>query len=117
MPVCLFMAILPLLTCGATSFPIEKDSRLPTLQWVTELPIAGEPASVVSTLEQIEHFMGKTQMPVLMLYASPGGIVSLDAVDWYTDTVANLETQYVGQGLHFFQKDQPEAVGRAVNDW
>ena len=43
-------------------------------------------------------------MPVLMPYASPAAFVRLDAVDWFTDTMANLEAQFVGQGLHFFRK-------------
>jgi len=59
---------------------VEKSSRLPTLKWPTELPIGGEPASVVSTFNNIEQFMRETNMPVLMLYASPGAIVSLDVV-------------------------------------
>ena len=60
---------------------IEETSRKPTLVWATELPIAGEPAANVKMLENITSFMGDTKMPVLMLYASPGAIMSPQAVD------------------------------------
>ena len=29
----------------------------------------------------------------------------------------NIETAFVGVGLHFVQEDQPAAVGRAIADW
>ena len=96
---------------------IDENSRKPTLVWATELPIAGEPESNVEMLENISEFMGETQMPVLMLYASPGAIMSPQAVDWYVQNVSNLETGFIGQALHFVQEDQPEATGRAINDW
>ncbi len=31
--------------------------------------------------------------------------------------IEHLEAAYIGQGLHFIQEDQPDAIGRAISDW
>ncbi len=81
------------------------------------MPIAGEPASTMAALNAISEFMATTKMPVLLLYAEPGAVVPPSAVAWYVKRIANLETSFVGQGIHFIQEDQPDAVGRAITDW
>ena len=93
------------------------DNRLPTWVWPRELPIAGQPASNDRLMADIEAFMGETDMPVLLAYAEPGILVPPQAVDYYTGLIANVETVFVGQGLHFIQEDQPDAIGRALSDW
>lgn len=93
------------------------DSRLPTWMWPREVPINGMPASNVQLMQDIQTFMGKTDMPVLLAYAEPGVLVPPQAVPFYTDLIDNLETAFVGQGLHFIQEDQPDAIGRAIADW
>jgi len=95
----------------------SKDSRKPVLAWPREIPIAGEPKSTHDALNKIAEFMGETKMPTLLLYANPGVITPPAAVPWYTQKVANLETSFIGQGLHFIQEDQPEAIGRALAEW
>ena len=97
-------------------YRLEKH-RAPTLAWPRAVPIAGAPNETVAALTEIETFMHKTEMPVLLLYAEPGVLVPPAAVDWYTARISDLETAYIGQGLHFFQEDQPDAVGRAIADW
>ncbi len=96
---------------------ISKESRKPILVWPREVPIAGEPKSTLNTLSEISDFMGETKMPVLLLYADPGVIIPRKAVSWYVDKVNNLETAFIGQGLHFIQEDQPDAIGLAIADW
>lgn len=95
----------------------EKQSRWPTLAWPREVPIAGQPASSVQLMADIGAFMEETEMPVLLLYAEPGILVSPAAVGWYRERISGLETVFVGQGLHFIQEDQPDAIGRALEDW
>lgn len=94
-----------------------KASRLPTLTWPRQLPIGGEPAEMVALMEDIRGFMTRTEMPTLLVYADPGVLVPPQAVGWYTANMKNLETAYAGQGFHFFQEDQPDAIGRALRDW
>jgi len=95
----------------------SKESRKPILVWPREVPIAGEPESTVRVLSKIGDFMGRTKMPTLLLYADPGVIVPREAISWYVDKISNLETVFIGQGLHYIQEDQPDAIGLAIADW
>jgi haloalkane dehalogenase len=96
---------------------IDKESRQPILAWPRQIPIAGSPPDTEQVLNDIGKFMSKTKMPVLLTYARPGVLVNKEAVDYYISTIPNLETVYVGQGLHFIQEDQPDAIGLALSDW
>lgn len=96
---------------------LDKQSRLPTLSWPREIPIGGEPQSSVALMNNISTFMGDTTMPVLLTYADPGVIIPRSAVSWYVEKIENLEVTYIGQGLHFIQEDQPDAIGLAIADW
>jgi haloalkane dehalogenase len=95
----------------------EKTARRPLLAWPREVPIAGTPQTTVETLNAIGDFMNATKMPVLLLYASPGVLVPPAAVAWYTKQIRNIESAFVGQGLHFIQEDQPDAIGLALAEW
>lgn len=98
--------------------PFAKvEDRKPVLAWPRQVPIAGEPESTLKTLNAIGKFMGATKMPVLLMYADPGVVVPPEAVGWYVKKIQSLETAFLGQGLHFIQEDQPEAIGRALADW
>ena len=96
---------------------VKEADRAPTLAWPREVPIAGAPPSTVNALTEISAFMGETQMPVLLLYADPGVVTPPAAVPWFVEKIENIETGFVGQGLHFIQEDQPDAIGREVADW
>ena len=95
----------------------DVESRLPTWMWPREVPTGGQPDSSVALMEDIAAFMGETEMPVLLTYADPGVLVPPQAVPFYTNLIGNLETAFIGQGLHFIQEDQPDAIGRAIADW
>ncbi len=96
---------------------LKQADRKPVLAWPREVPIEGKPETTVDTLTVIDAFMGKTTMPVLLAYAEPGVLVPPQATGWYAGKIANLEMAFVGQGLHFIQEDQPDAIGRAIADW
>ncbi len=96
---------------------LEKSARRPLLVWPRELPIAGEPADVLHILEAQRSFLQTTELPMLLLYASPGALVPPALVPWYAQNIEHLETVFIGQGFHFIQEDQPEAIGRALADW
>lgn len=96
---------------------LSRDDRKPVLAWPREVPIGGEPASTTAVLHDVSDFMAETDMPVLLLYAEPGAVVPPAAVNWYVNRIANLETNFIGQGLHYIQEDHPDAVGRAIADW
>ncbi len=52
-----------------------------------------------------------------MLYVSPGRVMPLKTAEWAVENLKNLETAFVGYGIHFIQEDNPEAVGRAIAEW
>lgn len=96
---------------------LENEDRFPTLQWPRELPIEGQPESTTRLMGNIQEFMQTTDKPTLFIYADPGVVGPPQVADWYVANLQNVETAYVGQGFHFIQEDQPDAIGRAVNDW
>ncbi|MFN7925256.1 MAG: haloalkane dehalogenase [Bryobacteraceae bacterium] len=95
----------------------DKAHRLPTLVWPRELPVEGAPGANVALMREIGQFMKSTAMPVLAIYAEPGVLMPRASVDWYVANMHNVETAFVGQGLHYIQEDQPQAIGRALADW
>lgn len=62
-------------------------------------------------------FLEQTDFPWLFLYASPGATAPANAADYWVERAKNIETVYIGQGLHYVQEDQPYAIGRAISDW
>ena len=98
--------------------PYEQPAdREPLLAWPREIPVEGEPKSIVALMAKLKDFMTTSEIPFLMLYADPGVLVSPKVADWYTENMKSIESVYVGQGLHFIQEDNPFAIGRALADW
>lgn len=48
------------------------DSRRPTLAWLREMPIAGEPEDVVETVNAYSEWLAATDVPKLFVNAEPG---------------------------------------------
>jgi haloalkane dehalogenase len=81
------------------------------------MPIGGEPADVAEAVAAYNAWLLETETPLLFLYASPGALNPPELVDWWAERAKNIETVYIGAGLHFVQEDQPYAIGRAISDW
>jgi len=96
---------------------LDISARKPLLVWPLEVPIEGEPKRNVIAFNKIGKFMQKTDLPLLLLYGTPGAIVTPDSVSEYISMIDDLETVFIGQGFHFLQEDQPEAIGLAISDW
>ncbi|HUF76035.1 MAG TPA: haloalkane dehalogenase [Longimicrobiales bacterium] len=93
------------------------ESRLPTLQWPRELPAAGEPAGNVRVVTQIGEWMQRTDVPMLFLWARPGALNDEAFAQAMVERVENIQTQFIGEGRHYVQEDQPEMIGRTLADW
>ncbi len=93
------------------------ESRKPTLQWPREIPIAGEPADTVAAVEANGDWLMQTEMPKLFFYAEPGVINPAAAVEFLKTNVKNMETAFVGPGLHFIQEDNPHGIGEKLAAW
>ncbi len=97
-------------------FP-TPESRRPTLQWPREIPIAGEPAATTADVMANGAWLTTTDMPKLYFYAEPGALNPAPVVAAFEATLSNLETVFVGPGIHFIQEDNPHAIGAALADW
>jgi haloalkane dehalogenase len=95
----------------------DAASRKPTWRWPNEIPIDGEPADVVEAAQAYAEWMGKSDVPKLLLYAQPGAIMREPLVEWCRRNVRNLKTVDIGPGVHFVQEDRPHEIGEAIAEW
>jgi len=88
-------------------------SRLPMLAWTRDLPIAGEPADVVSVVDAYARWLSSSPIPKLFIDAEPGGFL-IGAQREFCRAWPNQQTVTV-EGSHFLQEDAPQAVGEAAS--
>lgn len=96
---------------------VDVKSRKPTYVFPNEVPIAGEPADTHKVIVDYSKWMLETNIAFLHIYASPGSFNPPAVAEWLASHIKNIETSFVGGGLHYIQEDQPEAIGRAIADW
>jgi haloalkane dehalogenase len=94
---------------------LEREARLPTLVWPRELPIAGEPADVVSAVESYGAWLAESRVPKLFISAQPGALLTGRARE-FCRTWPNQQEVSV-KGIHYLQEDSPVEIGRALHDW
>ncbi|MCL5735546.1 MAG: haloalkane dehalogenase [Actinobacteria bacterium] len=92
-------------------------ARKPVWRWPNELPIAGEPADVVETVERYNRWLQRTDLPKLLFYGSPGELVPAPVVDWCRQHLKNLEAVDIGEGIHYLQEDNPHLIGSELARW
>ncbi len=92
----------------------QGESRRPTLTWPREIPIDGEPASMVGVIEANRDYLAGS-VPKLFINADPGMIMS-DPVREVVRSFQN-QSEVTVPGLHFIQEDSGEAIGRAIASW
>jgi len=97
-------------------FP-TPESRRPTWRFPNELPIAGEPADVNSTLEKAHRALAHSSYPKLLFTGSPGVLVSPAFAESFAKRLRNLRVVDLGAGRHYFQEDHAEVIGTTVNEW
>jgi haloalkane dehalogenase len=96
---------------------LDPVTRKPILVWPNQVPIEGTPADTVKVVEEIGQWLMTSRTPKLLQYASPGAIIPPPVAGFAAQNFPNIETQFVGYGLHFIQEDNPEAIGRGIADW
>ena len=92
------------------------DTRLPVFMWPNQIPVAGEPPAVHEVVAAYAEWLPQSELPKLQIHATPGAF-PIQAVEQINDTFNNIETVNVGEGLHFIQEDQPDAMGEAIAEW
>lgn len=96
---------------------LEAQSRRPILVWPNEIPIEGEPADMHAIVTDYYTKLQQSTLPKLLLWADPGAIIKEDDVRHLKEVLPNLETRYVGKGIHYIQEDQPHNIGTALAEW
>ena len=90
----------------------EKDSRLPMLVWPRELPIDGEPADVVATVNDYGAWLARSPIPKLFIAGDPGAMLIGPARD-FCNTWPRQQKVTV-PGIHYLQEDSPTEIGLAI---
>ena len=96
----------------------SRAARRPVLQWPRELPLDGEPADVVALVLEYDAWLARSDdVPKLLLTFEPGVEMTPSVVQWCRDTIAALEIEPAGAGLHYVQEDQSEAIAAHIAAW
>lgn len=95
----------------------EPRSRIPIWRLVKSVPIAGEPQDVWAEMTEAVEWFKRTDIPKLLCYATPGGLVTSEFVEWCRGNLKNLKTAYVGAGVHYLQESSPRILGRELVKW
>ncbi len=93
-------------------FRAPGESRRPTLSWPRQIPVEGEPADVVSTVQAYADWLSQSTIPKLFINGDPGTIL-VGAPREFCRGWPNQQEVTVA-GLHFLQEDSPQPIGQAV---
>lgn len=92
-------------------------SRKPLYVWPNEIPIDGKPKDTHDLISGYRDWLHITPLPKLLLWAKPGALITEDQVAELEKGLPNIQTHYVGKGLHYIQEDHPNEIGQTVAKW
>ena len=95
----------------------ERASRQPMLSLPRDLPIEGQPADVVATIQAYMDWLQVSPVPKLLFWGTPGILVTPADAARYARTMPNLESVDIGAGLHYVQEDNPDLIGSRIAAW
>jgi len=93
-------------------FRSPGEDRRPTLSWPRNIPIEGEPADVVATVEENGAWLSQSDVPKLFIKGEPGALIRGRALD-FVRTWPN-QTEVSVPGVHFIQEDSADEIGPAI---
>src|SRR5215469_523696 len=97
-------------------FAEPGEERRPTLTWVRQIPIEGEPADVAAIAAAYAEWLATSNVPKLFVKAEPGLLIASGAnLDFARGLPAQSEVTVAG--VHYLQEDSPDEIGRAIADW
>lgn len=97
-------------------FRTLKD-RKPVWRWPNELPIEGNPVDVTNVAKKYRQKLLESDLPKLLFYAQPGGLIPLKKVKWCQQNFKNIKTIDIGPGIHYLQEDNPGLIGSELAHW
>ncbi len=92
-------------------------TRKPIRQWPREIPIEGKPTDVYEAVKAYNQWLKESSIPKLLFYAKPGGLISKDLAERLTQSIPNMQSVFIGEGLHYLQEDHPHKIGEALAQW
>jgi len=97
-------------------FAEPGEARRPTLTWVRQIPIEGEPADVAAIVGAYAEWLTTSAVPKLFVKARPGALLAGGAnLDFARGLPA--QTEVTVAGIHYLQEDSPDEIGRAIASW
>jgi haloalkane dehalogenase len=96
-------------------FANPGEDRRPTLSWPRNVPIDGEPADVVSVVNDYSSWLANSDVPKLFINAEPGAVVHGRIRELIRSWPHLTETTV--SGVHFVQEDSPDEIGAAVAEF
>ena len=91
------------------------EDRRPTLTWPRQIPLSGEPADVVSIVQDYSIWLAGAEVPKLFINAEPGAILINDQREFCRGWPN--QTEVTVPGNHFLQEDSPHEIGEAIAEW
>jgi haloalkane dehalogenase len=96
-------------------FANAREDRWPTLTWPREIPIDGEPRSVVELVAAYAEWMAGNDIPKLFVNAEPGAILIGEQREFCRQW--RNQTEVTVSGIHFIQEDSGPEIGSAIARW
>jgi haloalkane dehalogenase len=93
------------------------DSRRPTWRFPNELPIAGEPADVYSTIEEAHRALAQSSYPKLLFVGDPGALISPAFAESFAKGLKNCRVVQLSSGFHYLQEAHPDVIGANIKEW
>ncbi|MEE8371109.1 MAG: hypothetical protein V3R73_03105 [Sphingomonadales bacterium] len=81
------------------------------------MPFADGPQRNIDLINRYDKWLTATETPMLLFYVNPGAIISPATAAKIAGRLKNIETRYLGPGLHFIQEDYPHQIGLGIADW
>ena len=96
---------------------LTPESRRPTWRFPNELPIAGQPADVYSTMEEAHRALAQSSYPKLLFAGDPGALVSPAFAQSFATGLKNCRVVQLSSGIHYLQEDHPDVIGAHIKEW
>jgi haloalkane dehalogenase len=92
------------------------EDRRPTLSWIRQVPLDGEPAELAKIMNSYAAWLSTdASMPKLYVKVHPGAIMAGRSRE-FCRAWPN-QTEVTVKGLHFVQEDSPHEIGAALRAW
>src|SRR5262249_24759415 len=97
-------------------FAERGEGRRPTLTWVRQIPIEGNPADVAEIVATYADWLTTSSVPKLLVRAKPGALLPGGAnLEFARKFPKQVEVTVAG--VHYLQEDSPDEIGRAIAGW